>query len=89
MQESHITLGDEQERKAREIARHDGTTPERVANMAIDEYYVRHAPNGSANGATSLYDVLVQRGSIGHANDVHDLSTNPDHMTGFGEDARG
>lgn len=81
-----IHLGEEQERKARELAQEDGTSTSEVANSAIDRLYEQRRSRTRANGKRSLYDALLASGSLGHATGgPTDLSTNPEHLKGFGD----
>jgi len=82
-----IRIGPEQERKAHEIARAEGTSPTEVANRAIDRLYDdARAARHRQGSAESLYDALARTGSIGVVEDgPPDLSTNPAHMNGCGE----
>ena len=54
-----------------------------------EELSKRSETTRDSNGDRSLYDVLDERGQIGSITDAPpDLSTNPKHMEGFGQDAR-
>ncbi|HRQ73522.1 MAG TPA: hypothetical protein PLU35_10880 [Phycisphaerales bacterium] len=61
-----IRIGPEQERKAHEIARAEGTSPSDVANRAIDRLYDdARAARNRQSAPESLYDALVRAGSLG------------------------
>ena len=87
-----VQLGDEQSRKARELAERTGASAEDVANRALDEYYAGHGANGdhaSAVPGETVYEALLRSGSLGcFTGGPADLTTNPDHMQGFGESSR-
>ncbi len=82
-----IHLGNEQWRKARELAERSGISAEDVANRAVDALYESQSRSGTANGSSkSLYDAMVASGSLGGLRGAPaDLSTNPEHLRGFGE----
>jgi hypothetical protein len=44
--------------------------------------------NGESLMVRTLYDVLLERGILGCFDGPSDLSTNPEHMEGFGESRR-
>ena len=87
MTANSIQLGAEQLRKLREMAQRQGASEADVVNRAIDRLYEEAQPRHGGNGVRSLYDALVERGSIGVFDGPGDLTTNPKHMEGFGESA--
>lgn len=60
-------------------------------NELLNELFVPLAKSGGANSASgrSLYEALNERGLIGAYDGPDDLSTNPEHMDGFGESRHG
>ena len=54
-----------------------------------EELSKRSETTRDSNGDRSLYDAFDERGQIGSITDAPpDLSTNPKHMEGFGQDAQ-
>jgi hypothetical protein len=90
MSRESIHLGQEQWRKIHELAERSGTSADEVANRAVDALYASQAAGAEAGQpAQSLYDALISSGSMGSLHGApRDLSTNRDHMRGFGESAR-
>lgn len=77
-----ITLTDEQRKLLAEKAEETG----RPWTELLQELFARLATNRSTQKTDrSLYDALNERGMIGTLDGPGDLSTNPQHMEGFGE----
>ena len=62
-------------------AREKGVRPSEIVRQALEEHVRRRTPRESA------YDLAKRLGIIGAAKGLPaDLSTNPEHMEGFGRD---
>ena len=82
-----IELTPEQRQQLADLADRAGRTWEEILSQALSAY----RPRNSAKPPTSrrsFYDVMMEDGAIGIIKDglPHDLSTNPQHMEGFGCD---
>lgn len=74
-----ILLDEELRRRVEELARTTGTNAADVIRHALEQYFAAHG-----DGET-CYDRLERVGLIGCVEDApSDLSTNPDHLEGFG-----
>ncbi|MBI3466249.1 MAG: CopG family transcriptional regulator [Planctomycetes bacterium] len=63
------------------LARSTGKSESELVREAIEEYCRKH------RGGPSCYDLALKAGLIGCAKDLPaDLSTNPQHMDGFGRE---
>ena len=85
--EKPVQLTDEQRRLLDEWSLRTGKAPQEVLAEALREYEPPIASSGS-NGrdGESLSQRLARKGLLGClSGGPPDLSTNPDHMEGFGE----
>jgi len=81
-----IQLTTEQKRRIAEIADRAGRPWPEVLSEALRAYRPYVSKNGNGVQGQSAYDVLMQDGVLGIADDTPpDLSTNPKYMEGFGE----
>ncbi|MGD9632114.1 MAG: hypothetical protein AB7G28_13675 [Pirellulales bacterium] len=63
-------------------------TAEEVRRLAHELSADTARANGASLGSRSLFDALNERGLIGFMDDApSDLSTNPQHLEGFGQHA--
>jgi metal-responsive CopG/Arc/MetJ family transcriptional regulator len=63
------------------VARAKGVSPSQVVRQAIEEHLRQQEPG------ESCYDLAKRLGILGSAKGLPtDLSTNPEHMEGFGRD---
>jgi predicted transcriptional regulator len=63
------------------VARAKGVSPSQVVRQAIEEHLRQQTPS------ESCYDLANRLGILGSAKGLPtDLSTNPEHMEGFGRD---
>jgi hypothetical protein len=62
-------------------AREKGVSPSAIVRQALEEHIRQQKPR------ETCYDIAKRLGIIGIYKDApHDLSTNPEHMEGFGRD---
>lgn len=82
-----IELTSEQQQRLADLADRSGQSWEEVFSEALSAYRPRNGGQLSASGR-SFYDVMMEDGAIGVIKDglPRDLSTNPQHMEGFGRD---
>jgi hypothetical protein len=81
-----IRLTDEQLRLLGEWSAQTGKSAEEVLAEALREYHPIESRNGGEPGGDSLLARLARSGLVGClSGGPKDLSTNPDHMEGFGE----
>jgi hypothetical protein len=82
-----IELTAEQRQQLAEVADRTGRPWDAVLSEAISTYRTRNRADRSVSGR-SFFDVLAEDGAIGvvKAGLPHDLSTNPEHLEGFGLD---
>ena len=80
-----IQLSAEQKRRLAELAEQTGKSWEEVLSDALRSYGSQH---GGGNGDHSFHDAATRLGLLGCVQGgPADLSTNPQHMEGFGERA--
>ena len=86
----NITLPDDLERPILDVVDGDRfTSANDLVADAVRDFLRRHRPRRRAIEGESAYDVLVRSGVLGSVKSEpgspRDLSTNPIHMEGFGE----
>ena len=85
-------MDSELQRRVEEFARESGVRPDDVVRSALEEYFAVRpvAEAGSSTSHESLFDRWSRLGVIGciqgDAASPRDLSTNPQHLEGFGND---
>jgi hypothetical protein len=86
-----LRIDAETQRRIEEYACNAGVTPWEIVRRSFEEYEAAH--NGSridGEGRETAFDVLVRAGLIGSVKACPgtptDLSTNPEHLEGFGRD---
>lgn len=82
-----IELTSEQQQRLADLADRSGQSWEEVFSEALSAFRPRNGGEPSASGR-SFYDVMMEDGAIGIIKDglPRDLSTNPQHLEGFGRD---
>ncbi len=81
MERINVRIDERLKKELESEASEKGVSPSAVVREALTEHMRRRAPRESA------YDIAKRLGIIGvHKNTPPDLSTNPEHMEGFGRD---
>lgn len=81
MERINVRVDDRLKQELETEAREKGVRPSDIVRQALEEHMRRRVPR------ESCLDLARRIGILGIYKDLpHDLSTNPDHMEGFGRD---
>jgi metal-responsive CopG/Arc/MetJ family transcriptional regulator len=79
MERINVRIGDRLRQELQAEAREEGVSPSEIVRRALEEHVRRRAPHENCR------DLAEKLGLIGSAKGLPaDLSTNPQHMEGFG-----